>query len=137
MTYLYIYASVGRSMNPLDYVDFTVYDSAEDAIKMYNSLYEDCKEYDSGLEEGENWFVSKLRPRGDAGTRSVYCLQDNVVISAEIAIWSCWVEPDSETKHTTEQRVRRVLFDRSTLREYVIENAPELKDYVMEDILGY
>lgn len=131
--HLEIWGSSYQSTDPKEYIRFEVYDSSADAKNRYNKWHQACKEYDYGFEEGENWFVSDQPGVCDAGIRSIYYLKDNVVLSAELAVWSEWaIDPDEETEpvQTTEP-----IFDTSTLRAYVIEHAEELRDYVLGTIL--
>lgn len=65
-------------------------------------------------------------------------LQDNVIIMAELDFVSEWAEPvpdENEPAVTPEPAGSQ--FNTMTLKDYVLNNAEYLKDYVLEKILGY
>lgn len=134
ITYLAVSYSGKKLSDPLDYISYTVYDSAKEAKKEYNRRYKECKEYDRNFEEGENWYISEVPGVCDAQIDAIECIEDNVRIYAEIRIHGTWAQDiDEDPGETT--RPAKPVFDRSTLREYVLNNSKELKEYVLETIL--
>lgn len=70
----------------------------------------------------------------DASITSMLYLEGNVIIWAEIDIRGCGETCESfETQETTETTVK--VFDRSTLKDYILNNVPEIIRFVNEVIL--
>ena len=120
----------------MDYLLFRVYNSEKDAKKAYEDLYREFKKFDKGRtwDEGENWFISEEPGVCDASITSMLYLEGNVIIWAEIDIRGCGETCETfETQETTETTVK--VFDRSTLKDYILNNVPEIIRFVNEVIL--
>ena len=116
---------------PREYLSYEVFDTPADAAEEFDRDYEVCKKENSHYwDEGLNWFVSQEPGVCDAIVIWMKYIEGNVIITAELDSWSTWSDD-----YTGEPRETR--FDTKTLKEYVIENAPELRRYVLKDILGY
>lgn len=134
--YLYLYCS-GEKTNSCEYLDFKVYDSTLEAKSDYKEMYRKYRDYRGIDEEDKNWFIGWEPDVCDASILSLVYLQDNVIIIAELDIVSEWPEPWPEEDEVIPTPVpAKPQFDRSTLKEYVLNNAEELRDFVLEDILG-
>lgn len=116
----------------MDYLLFWVYDSEAEAKKAYKNFY---KEYDCGnWQEGDNWFISDEPGVCDASIVWMNYLEGNIIISAELSIRGCMTVPEDYTTETTEPTAP--VFDRSTLKDYILNNVPEIVRFVNEDLLG-
>ena len=112
----------------MDYLLFWVYDSEAEAKKAYKNFYKESKEYDRGnWQEGDNWFISDEPGVCDASIVWMNYLEGNIIISAQLEIRGCMTE-------TTEPTAP--VFDRSTLKDYILNNVPEIVRFVNEDLLG-
>ena len=123
---------------PRDYLLFWVFDSEKQAKKKYQNLYNKCKDYNNGSkwEEGDDWFVSEEPDVCDAFITWMICREGNVIIEADIDFSSAWSESYvEETTGTPTEATTEVKFDKSTLKDYVIDNRSELKDFVLNEIL--
>ena len=101
-------------------------------------MYENYQGYRGIDEEGENWFIGWEPYVFDASIYDMILLQDNVIIMAELDFVSEWAEPvpdENEPAVTPEPAGSQ--FNTMTLKDYVLNNAEYLKDYVLEKILGY
>lgn len=118
-----------------DYMDcivVEVFDTPEDAEKEYQLEYSIRKDGDQTYwEEGKNWFKGEPSVAFGYYTTSVFCLEDNVVISADLSERSAEYQPyvPLEPMDTS--------VDRSGLMDYVIDNASDIRETVLEDVLGY
>ena len=123
----------------IDRLLFWVFDSPEEAKNYYDSLYKRSKEYDRDCywEEGDSWFISQEPDVCDAGIVWMNYQTGNIIIMAELYSWSEWAVYDdgtgtvNEPEGTTEKE-----FDEYNLKSYIIENAPEIRSFVLEKILG-
>ncbi len=124
---------------PRDYLLYWVFDTPEQAKNKYEEFYNRSKAYDKGnkWEEGDKWFVSEEPDVCDAYITWMNYLEGNVIISAELDVSSAWSENDGydDTTESTTEADTEERFDTSTLKDYVINNAPALKDFVINDIL--
>lgn len=129
----------GHRESEIEYLDFRVYDSASDARKAYKRTLEYYKNYSgSELVEGNNWFTGWEPGVCDAAIYEMVYLQDNVIISAELNIVSCWADDYWDGDETIETSApTTTCFDRSTLQGYIIGNSKDIRDYVLHDILDY
>ena len=119
----------------MDYLLFWVYDSEAEAKKAYKNFYKESKEYDCGnWQEGDNWFISDEPGVCDASIVWMNYLEGNIIISAELSIRGCMTVPEDYTTETTEPTAP--VFDRSTLKDYILNNVPEIVRFVNEDLLG-
>ncbi len=128
----------GHKETEIDYLSFNVYDNAADAGKAYKRMLEYYKAYsDSEVEEGFNWFTGWEPGVCDAAIYEMVCLQDNIIVYAELEVVSCWADDywEDETYETTEPS--ETYFDRSTLRDYILGNSKDIREYVLHDILDY
>ena len=135
---LYVW-NPGIKEDELEYLNFTVFNKAEDARKMYEDMYETYSEYSGGhgswgWDEGANWFTSEEPGVCDASIVQIIYLEDNIIIAADIEVYGEWGMP-VETEETTETTAIQNVFDRSTLKEYVIENAADIRSVVLNVIL--
>ena len=131
----------GQRDEELEYLHFNVYDNEEDARARYEEIYEQFSEYsrrngDRGWDEGVNWFTSLEPGVCDASIVEIICIEDNVIISADIQITSEWGMVEEPTESTTSPEPTESRFDISVLKDYVILHSAELKDYVINVILG-
>ena len=128
----------GDKIEIKDYLMFWVFDSAEEAKAKYDALYKRSKKYSTSTwEEGENWFVSQEPDVYDAGIIWMNYLNGNVIIEADLDIWSEWpTEWTEEPEETTTTEPTKPKFNRYSLKDYVIENADQLKDFVLHKVLG-
>lgn len=122
---------------PMDYLLFRVYNTERDAKNAYKALYKEFKKFDKGRcwEEGENWFISDEPGVCDASITSMLYLEGNVIIWAELDIRGCGETAPKETQTTSATTIRPV-FDRSTLKDYILNNVPEIISFINDDILG-
>ena len=130
VTYLRLWHA-GKRESEIDYLDFLVYDSPSDARNVYDSIYEDYKQYNRDWDEGEDWFTSWEPGVCDASIVQMICIQDNVIITADIEIRSEWAEDDIDTVTVPVATADENVFDRRSLKEYVILNAPEICSHVL------
>ena len=119
----------------IDYVHFEVFDNNSDAKKEYEWQYEYMKNNEDAeiWEEGENWFLGQTPYMLGYSYAYVYYIEDNVLICAVIEEYqrydgSCILIPPEPLEKP---------FDRKLLKDYIIENAPELKRFAINDVLGY
>ena len=123
----------------LDYMTFHVYDSSSEAKKAYGNIYDEFSEYKS--EEGDNWFCYWEPGVCDAEVERMYYIEDNVIITAEIGVISCWsgdylddgATPTTATTTSDDPYVT----NRRLLKNYIIENAADIHEYLLHDVLGY
>ena len=119
----------------MDYLLFWVYDSEAEAKKAYKNFYKESKEYDRGnWQEGDNWFISDEPGVCDASIVWMNYLEGNIIISAQPSIRGTMTVPEDYTTETTEPAAP--VFDRSTLKDYILNNVPEIVRFVNEDLLG-
>lgn len=135
---LYIW-NPGIKEDELEYLNFTVFNDADDARSAYEGMYEIYSEYSGGhgswgWDEGTNWFTSEEPGVCDASIVQIIYLEDNIIIAADIEVSGEWGMP-VETEETTETTAIQNVFDRSTLKEYVIENAADIRSVVLNVIL--
>ena len=99
-------------------------------------MYESYQDYCGDLEEGKNWFAGWEPGVCDASIYNMVYLEDNVLIMAELEIVSEWPEPwpDEDEPDITPEPVSAG-YDRSILKDYVIEHAEDLKDFVLNKVL--
>ena len=119
----------------IDYVRFNVFDNNEDAMKEYGQQYELMKNNEDAevWEEGENWFFGQTPYMLGYSYSYVYYIEDNVLITAVIEDYqrydgSCILIPPEPLEKP---------FNRMLLKDYIIENATELKRFALNDVLGY
>ena len=119
----------------IDYLHFDVFDNNKDAMKEYEYQYGLMKNNEDAevWEEGDNWFLGQTPYMMGYSYSYVYYIEDNVVIIAVIEQYqiydeSCILIPPEPLEKP---------FDRMLLKDYIIENAPELKRFAIEDVLGY
>lgn len=118
-----------------DYLVFDVFDNNSDAMKEYEWQYDYMKNNEDSevWEEGGNWFLGQTPYMLGYSYAYVYYVEDNVLISAVIEEYrrydgSCiFIPPEPLEKP----------FDRMLLKDYIIENAPELKHFAINEVLGY
>ena len=133
------YLSVSRykyDKDPLDYVSIWVYDSAEDAKKVYDKEYNIYKTVGAKdvWDEGDGWFTGgNLEVSFGYKYTYVYCIKDNVLLSA---VTGETEDPGGFIPQVPMTPIDKSI-DRSTLKPYVIENANTIKNTVMKDVLGY
>lgn len=120
----------GTKDHERDYMDYLVFDSASDARKDFDKFHDKLEDYIQ--EEGDNWFTAWMPDVCDATIKSMFYLEDNMIISTDIEIYSEWTSAVDlpETTETTAP-----VFDRSLLKDYIFGNAPELRTYVLKTIL--
>ena len=117
-----------------DYLLFWVFESESDAQKYYKKLYKEFKDYDRGnWEEGDNWFISDEPGVCDASIIWMNYLSGNIIISADLSIRGCEELPEDYTFETTEPAAP--VFDRAVLKDYILNNVPEIIRFVNEDLL--
>lgn len=114
---------------------FRVYDSALEATKAYNAMKEKYEDFRGLTEEGMNWFIGDEPDVCDATIEAMVYLQNNMIIIAELEVWGegAWEEDDNGEWIQAEGGYT----DNTGLKDYILENASEMEELVMEDILGY
>ena len=125
----------GSNKTPEEKCWFRVYDSVPDAMKAFGAMKESYENYCGLQEEGVNWFMGEEPGVCDATIDAMVYLQGNMIITVELNIYGegCWAEDENGEWVLTGGGST----DNSYLKDYVLENASELEDLVMEDILGY
>ena len=128
----------GQKDEPVQYLSFRVYDSASDARKAYKNILISYKDYDDDIVLGDNWFTGWEPGVCDAFIYEMVYLQDNVIIFADLDIESAWAYDDWDDEDTTDYTgPTQSYFDRSTLKDYILDNSEDICDFVMHDILDY
>ncbi len=114
---------------------FRVYDSDMEASKAYNAMKESYEDFCGLTDEGINWFIGQTPNVCDATIDSMVYLRNNIIIIAELEVWgeSAWEEDDNGEWIQAEGGYT----DNTGLKDYIPENASEMEEFVMEDILGY
>ena len=138
LEYLYVWDG-GMKESEIEHLHFVVYDDASDARSNYESMYERYSEYTKlhggwGWEEGVNWFTAQEPDVCDASVVQIICLEQNVIITADIQVTSEWGMVDDTTYETT--TLPADYFDIATLKDYVIDNSEEIRDFVLNVILN-
>ena len=133
-----LYLAVNRNgfdKDPLDYIGIWVYDSYEDARKVYDKEYDFYKNYGdkSMWMEGAYWFTGSPEIEFGNKTQTMYCIEDNVLLSA--AIYQS--DEPGEFIPTVPIPPLDQSIDRSILKPYIIENAATIRKTVIRDVLGY
>ena len=125
---LFIHAENSNREEPIDYLNFRVYDDTDAAKAYFDEIYDKSKEYDRGKywEDGGNWFISKEPGVTDAAVIWIVYRQGNVIISADLKDIPIG-KKDSKDEN----------FDEKNLKDYIINNAPEIKRTIIEDALDY
>lgn len=137
VTFLDISSCGKAETDPRDYIRFLVFDTASEAKDYYEERYDSSKEYGGGTwEEGDNWFVSQEPYVCDAGIIWMNYLSGNVIITADLDCWSEWAEYYDEEATPTPTPTEPP-FDTYTLKDYILENADELEEFAIHDVLGY
>lgn len=111
----------------IDHLLFRVYDSEAEASAVYEDLFSYYTEYDPSYESGDSWFESWEPDVCDASVRQLVYLQGNVIIFADLSVCSCWSGPDSDVEVESSGSYY--------LKDYVLENAPEIRDRVIAEIV--
>lgn len=129
-----------RKNDELDYMEFFVYDDAEDAREAYDRLYEMHKEYNYGWEDHDNYFISGIPGVCDAEIIEMFYLEENIIIVTEVAVIDCWATWIDETEPTVTETFDTTdpaggAYDRSLLENYIVEHADDIREYVLEEIL--
>ena len=140
-TYLYI-SNPREKMTEEDYLSYLVYDSSKNAKKAYDNYYKEYENYAYAWESGDQWFTSGVPGVCDAEIFRTYYLEDNIIIVSEEVV-SCWAESyeegdetvPTESYDTTDPSC--AYYNRTLLKSYVLEHAPEIRRFVIENILGY
>ena len=132
----------GKKTEEIDYLTVYVYDSDKDAKAVYDNLYEEYIKYDYGWREYDNYFVSGIPGVCDAEIFTMFYLEGNVIITADIEIISCWAEPfDPENPETTTVETIDTTdpagdaYDRSLLEDYICKHASDVRDYMLNTVL--
>jgi len=123
-----------KRTDELDYMAFDIFDSTPEAREEYDNLYARFSEYKS--DEGSNWFCYWEPGVCDALVERIYLVEGNVLISAEVNCISCWAEeryPEDGVTFETNPYVN----DNHTLKNYIIDNASDIREYLLHDVLGY
>ena len=136
-TYMLLITYRGEKNEPRDYLRYWVFDDSTDAKEKYQAMYDRSEDYQGISEEGDNWFVSQEPDVCDAGIIWMNYLDGNVIISADLDMWSEWAEYYDETEETTPTPTpTEPSFDTYSLKDYILENADDLKGFVLSDVLG-
>lgn len=133
-----LYLAVNRNgfdKDPLDYIGIWVYDSYEDARKVYDKEYDFYKNYGdkSMWMEGAYWFTGSPETGFGYKTQTMYCIEDNVLLSTVIY----QSDEPGEFIPTVPIPPLDQSIDRSILKPYIIENAATIRKTVIRDVLGY
>ncbi|SCW66199.1 hypothetical protein SAMN02910456_02449 [Ruminococcaceae bacterium YRB3002] len=111
----------------MDKLCFVVYDAAPVAHQEYLKLYDELK--DCIQEEGSDWFTAWMPNVYDAEILNMYYLEDNMIIYTELEVISEWPLPQDG-----EYESDRVS-DYTYLKDYIIYNNHEIRDYVINTIM--
>lgn len=125
--YLRVESQNYGSSDKKDYVKIKVFNSSKDAKKYFKKTYSYYIEYDAEFDnEGSNWFIVKEPQTYDAAWKTIYYLEDNVILSAEVwsVYYGTWGEGEDQTQAT-------LAFERSELTKYVMDNAADLRKQVL------
>lgn len=120
-----------ESSDPKDWITYEVFDSSADARKSYEADYEFIISRGEKriLSKGHGWFIANV-PAYDAEIHTIYYLADNVVISADVTrIAQMTTVETTKQQETTAPKVTR-----SSLSDYIIKNAPDLRRFVLTKI---
>lgn len=141
--YLYVYSS-GVKETETDYMNFEIFDSSKDAKKNYEKKYKQYRE--SIIDEGKNWFRYDVPGVCDAFIEDMVYLEGNVIISADVSITSAWsgYYYEDETDTTTTRPTETVdttdpaggYYNRNNLAPYIFAHAPEIREFILEEICG-
>ena len=72
----------------------------------------------------------------DALVERIYLVESNVLISAAVNCISCWAEERYPADGVTFE-TNPYVNDNHTLKNYIIENASDIREYLLHDVLGY
>ena len=102
---------------------------------MYDKEYDFYKNYGdkSMWMEGAYWFTGAPEIEFGNKTQTMYCIEDNVLLSAVIY----QSDEPGEFIPTVPIPPLDQSIDRSTLKPYIIENAATIRKTVIRDVLGY
>lgn len=134
---LYVWYS-GKKSTTREHLSFRVFNSSSQAKKAFKNIYESYQNYRGVEEEGENWFAGWEPDVYDASIYNMVYIEDNVLIMAELEIigeWPVIVSDEDDTVITPEPV--RTGFDSGTLKAYVIDNSEDLKNFVLNRVLGF
>ena len=124
--------SPGQKEDIRQYLTFAVFDTDEEAQDAYDQQYSEYRQYIQ--EEEDKWFTAWRPDVCDAEIVSMFYLEDNVIITCDISVTGtmfCY----SDEITPTPTPAPTPAFTRASLKAYTIENASELKDYVLNTIL--
>lgn len=125
----------GEKSTAREHLRFRVFDSSSQAKRAFKNMYESYEDYRGIDEEGDNWFAGWEPGVCDASIYNMVYIEDNVLIMAELEVISEWpVGLDDDVEITSAPRQSG--FDRSTLKDYVIKNSDDLKDFVLDKVLA-
>lgn len=107
------------------YVEFQVFNSSIDAKAYFMNKHSEYVEFD---DKDTNWFIAKQPNTYDADYKMIYYLEDNVVLSAVVwyMYYGTWGEGEEHTQSTLPVG----------LSEYVIDNAADLRKFVLTEVLA-
>lgn len=128
----------GEKSTAREHLRFRVFDSSSQAKRAFKNMYESYEDYRGIDEEGDNWFAGWEPGVCDASIYSMVYIEDNVLIMAELEIigeWPVIVSDEDDTVITPEPV--RTGFDSGTLKAYVIDNSEDLKNFVLNRVLGF
>lgn len=123
-----------QSNSPRDHVTFNVYDNETDAMEVYSSFKADYENYQGLEDQGDNWFLGWEPEVCDASIKTIVCIEDNVIITAEVEFYGEFAGYDDYYDDVTPEPTVPV-FDSTVLKDYVIDNSVALRDYVLNTIL--
>ena len=96
-------------------------ESSKIVYEYYREYYSDCI-----LEESAKWFIAHPWSMYDIDYTCMYYLEDNVVINGNIEEWSTWSESGDEPEPPGK------FLRGDDFKEYIIDNAPRLKQFAMD-----
>ena len=139
--YLYVYHA-GAKTTETDYMQYMIFNSAKDAGKIFENRY---KQYNEEiLNEGENWFRYNVPGVCDAYIESMYYLEGNVIICADVSVTSTWAsyyDEDYDTSPSTTETFDTTdpaggHYDLNNLAPYIFANAPSIREFILEEVCG-
>lgn len=113
-----------------DYISYLVFNSSKDAKKYFSERYNSYVDCNAIFEDREkNWFIVE-EPVVDAEITTIYYLEDNVIIYTAVKYISYETgSGNDESSNTT------LSFRESELKDYILDNASDLREYVLTEIL--
>lgn len=117
----YLNVSYSESSNEqVERATYMVFESASAAKSYYDYFLDDCKKTESEIyDQGSGWVVCKVPHTYDAEITSMYYLDRNVIICADV--YAAYYNTLGDTKSV----------DNSDMKNYILDNHNEMREFVM------